>query len=309
MLDSLRETFGESRCRSVGHLMTISEQIESDLRAHVVAGEEPPYPLTLGGIAKFFEVSLMPVRGAVDSLVADNFLLRGENGRLSINPRRRRRDGAKLNKQVRGKRPDAPEKLLTDYVIDLSLQGADECLREEVTAERFGIGRTVLRRILNRLAGEGIIEHLPRRGWRVRPFREKDMLDYIDMRETLELHALDLACGNLDEGHLKELLEGNTPGKGGKPRLDNRLHRYFVDSAGNRYLGGFFDQNGIYFEALFTRAVLDEETVARRAKEHRVILKALLDGDIQKAKQSLSLHIRDQKDHVGRLFEVMVGTN
>jgi DNA-binding GntR family transcriptional regulator len=161
----------------------------------------------------------------------------------------------------------------------------------------------VLRRILNRLAGEGIIDHLPRRGWRIRPFREKDMLDYIDVRETLELRALELTDGKLDRDFLRELLEGNSPDAQGNPRLDNRLHRYWIDHADNRYLREFFDQNAIYFDTLFARAVLDDETVARRAREHRIILKALLAGDILRAKAALSKHILDQCSHVGRLLD------
>ena len=287
--------------------MTISEQIANDLRAHVVTGELPPYPITLSGIATHFEVSMMPVRSAVDVLVDECFLIRGSNGRLSFNSKRRSRKGAKSIADIRTPLPEAPDKLVTDHVIDLSLRGFDHCLREEATAARFGIGRMVLRRILNRLAGEGFIEHLPRRGWRVRPFREKDMLDYIDVRETLELHALELAFEMLDPDFLRELLQGNTPDSDGKPRLDNRLHRHWIDHAGNRYLGEFFDQNAIYFDTLFARAVLDAETVAKRAGEHRVIIKALLNRNLPKAKAALSKHILDQRHHVGRLLEISVG--
>jgi DNA-binding GntR family transcriptional regulator len=283
--------------------MTISEQIENDLKAHIVAGKTPPYPLTLSGIAKHFDVSLMPVRAAVDFLAKESYLIRADNGRLSINTRRRSRDPAKALKTVTRPAPVSPDQKLTEHIINLSLQGADVCLREEATADQFDIGRTVLRRIFNRLSGEGIIEHLPRRGWRVRPYSERDMLDYIDFRETLELHALDLSRQRLNPEFLHELIEGNSPRPNGKPQLDNRLHRHWIDRADNRYLREFFDQHEIYYETLFARAVLDDETVARRAGEHRLILKALLDNDLPKAIAALSKHIKDQRNHVARLFE------
>jgi DNA-binding GntR family transcriptional regulator len=129
------------------------------------------------------------------------------------------------------------------------------------------------------------------------------MLDYIDIRETLELHALDLAFEKLDPEFLGIMLEGNTRDKGREPRLDNRLHQYWIDLAENRYLRDFFDQNAIYFDTLFARAVLDSETVAKRAGEHRVILQALLAKDLSKAKAALSKHILDQRHHVARLLE------
>tara|TARA_R110002096_G_scaffold52142_1_gene136016 strand:- start:1677 stop:2552 length:876 start_codon:yes stop_codon:yes gene_type:complete len=283
--------------------MNISEQIEDDLRAHVVTGNDPAYSLTLKGIATHFEVSLMPVRSAVNRLVDQNYLVRGESGRLSFNPRRRSRNGTSSIEEMKGPRPVAPEKLLTDHIINLSLRGADECLREEATADQFEIGRTVLRRIFNRLAGEGIIEHLPRRGWRVRPFQEKDMLDYIDLRETLEVHALELTYSRLDHDYLREMVAGNNPDKNGEPQLDNRLHRHWIELANNRYLAGFFQQNGIYFDMLFDRAVFDKAMVARRAVEHCNILNALLKKDLELAKQHLSKHILTQRDHVSRFLE------
>ena len=284
-------------------LMTISEQIENDLRAYVVTGNIPPYSLTLKAIASHFEVSLMPVRSAVNRLVDQKYLMRGDNGRLSLNPRRKSRSGETSIDEVKGFQPVAPDKRLTDHIIILSLRGSDACLREEATAEQFGIGRTVLRRIFNRLAGEGIIEHLPRRGWRVRPFQEKDMLDYIDVRETLEIRALENAFERMDRAFLKEMVRANSPDENGEPQLDNRLHRYWIDLVENRYLSEFFDQNGIYFEMLFDKAVLDRETVARRAAEHVNILNGLLADDLEEAKLHLSAHISDQRDHVSRFLE------
>ena len=293
------DSFGVPACS----LMTISEQIENDLRAYVVTGNIPPYSLTLNGIASHFEVSLMPVRSAVNRLVDQKYLMRGDNGRLSFNPCRKSRScGTRLD-EVKGPQPVAPEKRLTDHIIILSLRGSDECLREEATAEQFGIGRTVLRRIFNRLAGERIIEHLPRRGWRVRPFQEKDMLDYIEVRETLEIRALENSFERLDRVFLEEMVRANSPDEHGEPHLDNRLHRYWIDLVENRYLSGFFDLNGIYFEMLFDKAVLDRETVARRAAEHVNILNGLLASDLEEAKRHLSTHISDQRDHVSRFLE------
>lgn len=284
-------------------IMTISEQIQEDIKAHVVAGEALPYPLTLSGIAGHFGASLMPARGAVERLIEDGFLFRAQNGALSVNVRRRSRNPHVSLSILRPAKPISPEKRLAEHIINLSLRGAGECLREEVTADEFGIGRTVLRRIFNRFSGEGIIEHLPRRGWRVRPYSEDEMLDYIDMRETLELRALELAMPRLDADFLRELIDGNRPDSAGKPQLDNRLHRHWIDRADNRYLSQFFDQNGIYYETLFARAVLDDTTVARRAREHCRILKALLADDLPAAKEALSQHIRDQRKHIARLFE------
>ncbi len=282
---------------------TLSRTIEDDLRAHIRGGEAPPYPLTLNGIAEHFGVSLMPARAAVATLVDEQFLIRQENGRLSINPRRRQRKAVERDETP----PDSvpPEKVLADYIIQLSLTGETTYLREEATAEQFGIGRTVLRRIFNRFAGENLIEHVPRCGWCVHAYRQQDMIDFLEVRETLELRAIDLAKPKLQEDQLQKFLEANTPYADGTPRLENSLHRYWMDLADNRYMTDFFAQHGVYFQVLFDRAVMDEATVAQRATEHREILTALINKNWSRAKRDLSQHIQGQRANVARMFETM----
>jgi DNA-binding GntR family transcriptional regulator len=286
--------------------MTLTRRIEQSLKAHVLAGEPPPYPLTLTGIAGHFGVSVMPARAAVDALVRERFLVQQDNRRLAFNPRRRAKSRPSLAEAESA--ITLPEKTVEDFVIDLSLRGRDIFLREEAAARRFGIGRTVVRRIFGSLAGRGMLEHVPRCGWRVHAFRQQDMLDFLDVRETLELRALELARPRLDDARLEQLLEGNTPDAEGRPRLDNRLHRYWIDLADNRYVRQFFAQNGIYFQALFDRAVLDDSIVAQRAAEHRAILAALLQCDWALANRELSRHIRGQRAHVARLFAELGAT-
>jgi len=279
--------------------MTLAEQIEDELKTHVLSGSAPPYPLTLSGIAGHYGVSLMPVRAAVDALVEGRYLLRQDNRRLVIN-----RQQVSRKTQRRPPEPPTaalPEEKIAKQVIHISLLGRETFLREEATADKFGIGRTVVRRIFSRLAGQRLLEHVPRRGWRVRPFREQDMHDYLEVREALELRALELARSRFDALRVRELLAANTP-QDGRPRLDNRLHQYWIRLSGNRYLRDFFAENGVYYQALFDRAVFNDRIVARRAVEHRRVLQAILTQDWPTARDALSRHIRGQRAHVARMF-------
>lgn len=195
------------------------------------------------------------------------------------------------------------DSIIAEDIIKQSVQGEPTYLREGSAARRYGVGRTVIRQIFNRLAGSGLIEHVPRRGWQVHPYREKDLLDYTDVRETLELKALSLARGRLEPARLEEFIGANSPDSKGKPRLDNKLHRYWIELSGNRYIRNFFSQHGIYFTYLFdysTEAIADLE---EKAAEHRKILRALLKKDWKAADQALSQHIRAQKPNVKRFFQ------
>ena len=52
--------------------------------------------------------------------------------------------------------------------------------------ERLGVSRTPIRAALMRLAQEGLLEALPSGGYAVRTFSERDVLDAIELRGTLE---------------------------------------------------------------------------------------------------------------------------
>ena len=284
--------------------MTLAETIRGGLEENIRSGNLP-YSLTLRGIAEHYGVSFMPVRVAIAALIDERLLVRQYNGRLEANPAVSRTRRRATRTQVR--RPDPPDKRLADHIIHLSLTAEAKFVREEATAERFNIGRTVVRRVFNRLAGERLIEHVPRRGWLVHPYRETDMQDFLDVREILELRALELARTRLDAGELRRLLEANSPDQQGNLRLNNDLHQYWVNLADSRYIREFLRQYGVYFQALFDRAALDRETVAEAASEHREILTALIERDWKRAERALSQHIRAQRLKVARMKAHLAG--
>lgn len=280
---------------------TLSQQIECDLREAVCLGKAPDYPLTLNGVAKHFGVSIQPVRTAVNTLLEERWLLRGAQGRLAMNPKQK-------GKSTEPSHPDhaTPDiaTQLEQIAIQHSLRGEGLFLREEETAEQLGVGRTVLRGALTRLAGRGLLEHMPRRGWLVVTYDEARMLKYLEVREVLELKAIDLAKDHLEEDVLKRMLEGNTPDANGNTRLDDTLHAYWIERAGNAFITGFFKQYGAYHTALFRYAGSAGSFVPEMAASHCNILEALLERHYGEAKRLLRQHIRAQRPIMARLLEL-----
>jgi DNA-binding GntR family transcriptional regulator len=279
---------------------TMSEYIAQDLRSRLHARGELPNPLTLHAISDFYGVSLTPVRQAVNLLISGDCLRKRENGRIEVIP-----SSAALSDAPPGPpRPQASHDLdekLAAEIIGLGLRGRAIHLREEETAERFRVGRTVLRQALNRLSGLGLIEHLPRRGWKVRACDERDLAAYLDVRETLELKAMDLAGPHLIDADLKRMLRGNRADTE-MARLDNDLHGYLVEKSGNRHIRDFFDRQGAYYTTLFNYAAPEARVVAEMARQHRTILRALIARDWPRARLELSAHIRAQLPIVKELM-------
>ncbi len=282
--------------------MRLADRIREDLSRRIDSGADMPAKLTLAALGSHYGVSVTPIRHAVDDLIDAKDLLKLSNGRLIVNPDR--------YGSARGQTPPpAPaarnwEEVITRDVLLQSLRGVEGYLREEAASERYGVGRTVLRRILSRMAGAGMLVHEPRRGWRIRLFRYEEMCAYVEVRETLEIQALDLARDRLETRDLKSMLAANIPaGRGSEPRLDNRLHRYWIDRCDNYYIRDFFDRHGRYYTTLFEHAAPGAEVVDDMVQHHRAILSAVIDQDWTMARRVLSHHIRAQRPSLKKMIE------
>jgi len=278
--------------------MTLAERIERDLIRMLAKREPLPFKLSLSGIAKYFSVSPMPVRTAVQALVEAGVLTKGGAGRLSVNPERLPALADLPQDEDDIEEASIHDRLVSE-IVRRGLRHDEHYLRESATAEQYGVGRTVVRRIFSELAGRGLLKHVPRCGWQVRPYREKDTIDYLAVRELMERQALEQAYKKLDPKVLKEFLDGNQPsGTRGEAKLDNRMHAYWIGLCGNRYIENFFEREGAYYATIFDYAGLASAAMDPMASQHRAVLQALLDRDLDKALDALSRHIQSQRENV-----------
>ena len=268
----------------------LSRFIADDLRTNPPASEEP---LTLAGLATRYKVSLTPVRQAVRELTAAGVLKKSKTGRL--------RYVASKPGAAQLPRRDWEAELRTD-ILQRSLLGDHEFLREEALAERLEIGRTVLRQALHQLAGQGFVEHVPRCGWRARELSLASVEDWLLVRERLELLALEQAWPHLDPVVLLRLRDGNQGA-----RLDNDLHHYLIACAHSPLLETLFAQHGAYFTALFDHAAPETRMEEAMAAQHRAILDSLLERDLDRAAATLAAHIRAQRRIVEKLLTHLRG--
>src|SRR4051795_10038749 len=115
--------------------MSLATYIKQDLIANIRSGRINSERLTLGALSKQYQVSTRPIRHAVQELIEEKYLEKGNNGRLAI---RRKTPTAAVSP------PEEPINwgdLIASDLVKLSREGVPVLLREETTAEKYGIGR------------------------------------------------------------------------------------------------------------------------------------------------------------------------
>lgn len=271
--------------------MSLVTYIKNDLIAGFRAGLISQRHLTLADLSSRYQVSATPVRAAVKQLIHEGYLEQQGNKRLAI----RMIGAGPVNCETAV--PEPPKdwyRIVANDLIRLSLRGEPLLLREESTAEKYGISRSSIREIFSRLAGEGVLEHIRRCGWRLRPLRPADLDAYTDIRVLMELKALEEAWPRLVDEDLSAMLAENhlAENPGDPPVVDDSLHGYLVKKAGNPYISDFFARHGERYRNLFVWIGLDHSLEVQVVHDHRRILQALLRRDRPAADKALVEHIR-----------------
>jgi DNA-binding GntR family transcriptional regulator len=279
--------------------MKITDIIENDLKSRIDRGVDYPQNVTLNGLAEIYDVSLTPVRTAVNSLIKQHYIVKQPNGRLDIN---QKKVGCLKTNSAKIVLEPKTDELLLKHILKQSLKGGEVFLREEACAERYGVGRTVIRGIFNSFAARGVLAHVPRCGWKVHSYSHEDMCAFLEIREIMELKALNLAKGNIDLEKIEHFLAKNQL-DGKNQLIDDDLHDYFIECAGNAYIKGFFDKQGLYWAALFNYAAPETASVTTMANEHCDILSAVLHNDWGSARKALSQHVRSQEPIISTLID------
>lgn len=280
--------------------MSFLSEIENDLSAALSNGLKP-CRLTIADLSTYYRVSSTSIRAVLLRLINDGKLVKLPNGRLAINSTEK--SASKVVRKKSKNKSAEPRELILRDIVNLSLLGREEFLREETTAKNHQISRAAVREIFLTMVGQGILEHIPRRGWRVRPFSRQDLHSYNEVREVMEIKALELASDKLADADLQRMLDGNIPGceNNKKPLINNDLHGYIIQKAENFYISDFFKRHAPFYNILFEWEGENPAAAEEAVKQHRAILTALLKRDFETAKKELRHHIHENHSILNNL--------
>jgi DNA-binding GntR family transcriptional regulator len=202
-------------------------------------------------------------------------------------------------------RPDALERDTTAKVVAERLrveiqQGTlapGTRLRQNDVAKRFAVSTTPVREAFAKLQAEGLVRIDPHRGAVVFHPSVDDVLEFYEIREALESLAVSHAIRRLDESvaaDLNELIAKMKETEDPRTwlRLNDEFHLRLYASAGRPRLSTLIenlrDASAPYIHMFVASRPLSQ----RGNEEHRAILDACLDGNVQLAQQAIRDHLR-----------------
>lgn len=173
-------------------------------------------------------------------------------------------------------------------------------------AKRLSVSRTPVNNALSILANEGFLDFVPNQGYTVHQITREEAGALYELREIIELGAIEKALDNLSSEKIeilkrqKCLYETSVIENVSRGRftLDQEFHASYVRMAENRYLTDYFRE---IYQRIFLRHRI-EGLPAGRAKrvvlEHSEIYDAIRQRNLKSARQLISRHIQAGKEYI-----------
>jgi len=190
-------------------------------------------------------------------------------------------------------------------IIDHSLSPGT-ALQEDALATAFGVSRTVIRKVLQQLALERLVDIVPNRGAAVAKPTAEEAREVFEARRVVEriliekavTHASDAEVAELIATAKSEQLAFDAGNKQERVKLSGDFHRRLARLGGNRVLGDFLNEL-VSRTSLIIALYESPGAVPCSHSEHLEIADAMKRRDVLKAVQYMEhhlLHIEAQTD-------------
>mgnify|MGYP001610423124 FL=1 len=185
----------------------------------------------------------------------------------------------------------AYERIKHDIIVCALAPGAE--ISEAQLCAHYRLGKAPVRMALNRLAHDGLVRAIPRRGYRVTQVTVKDIHDVFELRLMLEPVTARMAAGKVDTQRLRMLDEVTRSGyEPGDPKSTSRFleankafHVAIARATGNTRLADAVEQLLDEMTRLLHLGLGLRNRSQEMSREHRALMKALARGDGETAER------------------------
>lgn len=203
--------------------------------------------------------------------------------------------------------------VLKDRILRRQLQPGERISVDEI-ARHLGVSRTPVTDALKRLAVEGLVDIVGRRGTFVSSLTALDVAELFDVRAIVELYAAHriLQDGKVDEflRRTEALMEAmRHASESGDYRdypafmeADRDFHLVLVELTGNSRLSEVYAGLNVHIQVSRAHYLSTVEDALQALHEHDAILAAFRSGDAASVEQSLGAHIHHVKNRILELL-------
>ena len=178
-----------------------------------------------------------------------------------------------------------------------------ERLMEIKLAEKLGVSRTPIREAIRKLELEGLVVNTPRKGAEVANISAEDLRDVLEVRRSLEVLAISLACEKMTEETLALLHENidafkhsvDAKATSDIASVDVTFHDIIYKSTGNNRLIQILNNISEQMYRYRFEYIKNKEAWNRLVEEHMNIYEAIKNRDKDSAVKSILLHIDNQE--------------
>ncbi len=162
---------------------------------------------------------------------------------------------------------------------------ANTFLNEQQLAEHYGISKAPIRAALHRLCLEGILLSYPRKGYVVVTLSDAEFKHAQNMRVLNEGYALELVAAKATKEQLQKLRALAEQDTGVQGNMD--FHMALAQLSGNRFLTEIIDRMLCAVTRTLNKLYSFDKSQSMYSQKHTEIVDALIDSDVERAKELL----------------------
>jgi DNA-binding GntR family transcriptional regulator len=166
-------------------------------------------------------------------------------------------------------------------------------------AARFGVSATPVREAMLDLVREGLVDTMPNKGFRVTELSERQLDEYTQIWELIEIPVVAGLAGRADPRRLEELrpeaerivaaaVAGDLIGY---LEADRRLHLALLALAGNEHLVAVVEDLRKRSRLFGLQALAAAGRLEASAREHLELLDALVAGETETVREIMTRHL------------------
>jgi DNA-binding GntR family transcriptional regulator len=203
---------------------------------------------------------------------------------------------------------DKVYEVLKRKILERELNAGDKVLVDDV-AQQLGVSRTPVKDALNRLAVEGLIEKVARRGTFVTTVSLREVDELFDLRLLLETYAAEKVLergvvepflAKMEEYmvNIDRIADSDSPDYYALMSWNRDLHLALITLADNNHMLQIYEGLNIHIQVARVHYSHSTASVRQTQREHRAIYEAFESGDLEQIKRAISTHINNVRAEI-----------